>query len=125
MNIAQSITIDVITALLFFLILLFLLSGEPGWYATHWRFCQRGRVFGNQMWCAVHVVDNPDANAVLGSSVRVLGREKRSEKETKGPQEKVIPVSVMFCVYTVYVLGLIPLWFVLAYKLHKERSWAL
>lgn len=107
------------------LILLFLLSGEPGWYATHWRFCQRGRVFGNQMWCAVHVVDNPDANAVLGGSVRVPGREKRSEKDTQTletPQEKVIPVNVMFCVYTVHVLGLIPWWFVLVCKHHKERN---
>ncbi|XP_076028736.1 uncharacterized protein LOC143017760 isoform X2 [Oratosquilla oratoria] len=29
---------------------------QPGWYATHWQFCQSGRVFGNQMWCAVCVV---------------------------------------------------------------------
>lgn len=34
-----------------------IILGEPGWYATHWRFCQRGRVFGNQMWCAIYVAD--------------------------------------------------------------------
>ncbi|KAK7072916.1 hypothetical protein SK128_013618 [Halocaridina rubra] len=37
----------------------FTAPSEPGWYATHWRFCQRGRVFGNQMWCAIHVVEEP------------------------------------------------------------------
>ncbi|KAK8738136.1 hypothetical protein OTU49_004062 [Cherax quadricarinatus] len=38
----------------------FTAPSEPGWYATHWRFCQRGRVFGNQMWCAVHVTEDPN-----------------------------------------------------------------
>ncbi|CAL4121217.1 unnamed protein product, partial [Meganyctiphanes norvegica] len=38
----------------------FIAPSEPGWYATHWRFCQRGRVFGNQMWCAVRVNDESE-----------------------------------------------------------------
>ncbi|XP_045110982.1 next to BRCA1 gene 1 protein-like isoform X2 [Portunus trituberculatus] len=40
----------------------FISPNEPGWYATHWRFCQQGRVFGNQIWCAVHVSNSTDAN---------------------------------------------------------------
>ncbi|KAK4309378.1 hypothetical protein Pmani_018994 [Petrolisthes manimaculis] len=69
----------------------FTAPSEPGWYATHWRFCQRGRLFGNQMWCAVHVVDNPDSNAVLAGSLEVPERDKRSEEEPglHTPQEKV------------------------------------
>lgn len=51
----------------------FTAPSEPGWYATHWRFCQRGRVFGNQMWCAIHVVEEPSvseaSNTQLGNTV--------------------------------------------------------
>lgn len=41
----------------------FVAPSEPGWYATHWRFCQRGRVFGNQMWCAVRVTEDSENNS--------------------------------------------------------------
>ncbi|XP_068229862.1 uncharacterized protein [Palaemon carinicauda] len=41
----------------------FTAPSEPGWYATHWRFCQRGRVFGNQMWCAIRVEEEPIVSA--------------------------------------------------------------
>ncbi|XP_063609706.1 uncharacterized protein LOC134783682 isoform X2 [Penaeus indicus] len=57
----------------------FTAPSEPGWYATHWRFCQRGRVFGNQMWCAIYVADRnvreklePVQGEDVASAVRLM-----------------------------------------------------
>ncbi|XP_066990687.1 uncharacterized protein [Macrobrachium rosenbergii] len=50
----------------------FTAPSEPGWYATHWRFCQRGRVFGNQMWCAIRVEEEPSASGAPESQLEKI-----------------------------------------------------
>ncbi|XP_064120507.1 uncharacterized protein LOC135225174 isoform X5 [Macrobrachium nipponense] len=50
----------------------FTAPSEPGWYATHWRFCQRGRVFGNQMWCAIRVEEEPSGSGAPESQLEKI-----------------------------------------------------
>lgn len=59
----------------------FTAPSEPGWYATHWRFCQKGRVFGNQMWCAIHVIGDPNSDRPHLKSLENSDDEQRSDVE--------------------------------------------
>lgn len=73
----------------------FIAPDEPGWYATHWRFCQQGRVFGNQIWCAVYVTSNANSDTESQTKVAVdksdsdgaLGAEGTSTEEENEEKE--------------------------------------
>lgn len=53
-------------------------ADEPGWYATHWRFSQQGRVFGNQIWCAVFVSNNTDSDSESPTKIAVNKTDSES-----------------------------------------------
>ncbi|XP_071545790.1 uncharacterized protein [Panulirus ornatus] len=72
----------------------FTAPSEPGWYATHWRFCQRGRVFGNQMWCAIHVTDDASADRPQHKPPEHCDHKKRMEGVCADDESFIAPVSV-------------------------------